>query len=487
MTKGKIFDKISFVLVRLPKLKKRLVLLLSFVFIFAAVLFACDPIKLGEVPPYNATVYGNGGSAVVKGDYIYFANAYIDMTTLTNNDNKYDQNSAQTLYAIYRAKLDNSGKVLRDEDGKPKQVEIVTFNVGGYAYSGLYICGEYLYYTTPYTQRDSSGSLTTGLIRFARVKLDGTGKDLNIHSVTNYDSNSDYDIVYIDGSTYICILDADKHLSVIECRGGNTLKHLNIASDVTGIKLFAQDDIAYNQSTNDAYKYVYYTIKDSTTSIYKLCRRDLKTDGEVEILDSSTEEITVNCVKNNRVYYVKAGKLTSQGFGSADVVKTYSTISVGTGSSATQNTITNYVVLDDDNQGVVGVYYDGETYSLKSFRHNELPVDLNIQSTSAITILATIDSDIYYQISGDNALYRTSMSFPSFVPTASEATVVAPNFVLSGDSSKSQFDFDHYRLFVYEANNSSTDKYLTMYMSIGNPYSDESGTTVGQYIGKVAE
>ena len=477
MTKGKNFAKIDFVLVRLPKLKKRLVLLLSFVFIFAAILFACDPIKLRDVPAYNATVYGNGGSAVVKGDYIFFANAYIDMSTLTNNDNKYDAGSKQTLYAIYRAKLD---------EGEPKHVEMLTFNVGGYAYSGLYICGEYLYYTTPYTQQDAGGQAKTGLMRFERVRLDGTGREV-VHSVATYDSNSDYDIVYIDGSTYICFVDSAKKLSVIECRGGNTLKHINVASDVTGMKLYEQNDIAYNEATADAYKYVYYTTKDSS-NIYRLCRRTLKGAEESDILDSSTDEITLVTVKNNRVYYVKGGILTSKGFGLADLTKTYSSISVNTASSATQNTITNYIVLDDDSEGIVGVYYDGATYSLKAFKNsNTSAVDLGIQSSSAITILATIDSDIYYQISGDNALYKTSLSFPNFVPTASEPVTVAPNFVMSGDNAKSKLDFDHYRFYVYESNNSSTEKYLTMYMVSGAPYLDESDNIVGQHIGKLAD
>lgn len=442
-------------------------------------LFACDPIRLSPVPSSTATVYGNGGSAVVKDGYIYFANAYIDMGTLGINDNKYDKGSAQTLYAIYRAKLDNAGKVKLDDDGVPTGVEIVTYNVGGYAYSGLYICGDYLYYSTPYARSNDSGETITGLVRFERVKLDGTGRE-TIYAVTNYDSTCDYDILYVNKIVYIVYTDTDKNLNIVKCKGGNVNKYLNIASDVESFRLYEQQNVVNEETLPDAYNYVYYVTESNGR--HSLCRKVLDCSAEAQVLQSTSAEIKLISVKNSRVYYVMDSKIYSTAFPSTGAIdKCYSTSSV---SESTSNTIVDYVVLDDNNRdlGILGVYYDGSTYAM--FVFNSTAENLNVTSSSKITLLATMDGDVYYQIADDNALYKRSLSFPSSHPELSEAVVVAPNFSTYGDNDKAKLDYDIYRFYVYASHETSTNKYLTMYM-ISNPYLDGDGEVVGQYIGKV--
>ena len=191
MTKDKNFVNILLVSnkVRYSNLKKKLFALLTFIFVVSLVLLACDPIRLNGVPKASATVYGNGGSAVVKDNYVYFANSYIDYDDLGINDNKYEASSGQVIHAIYRTTLNEFGKLNLDDDDKPQNVELVTYCIGGYAYSGLYICGDYLYYSTPYSSANNDGGVNKGNVRFERVKLDGTGREV-IHNCTTYSSDS---------------------------------------------------------------------------------------------------------------------------------------------------------------------------------------------------------------------------------------------------------------------------------------------------------
>jgi hypothetical protein len=447
----------------------------------SVVLFACDPIRLSPVPSQNATVYGNGGSAVVKDNYLYFANAYIDMSTIGINDNKYDAGSNQIDYAIYRTKLGEYGRLKLDEDGKPQNVELVTYNVGGYAYSGLYICGEYLYYSTPYTVANSDGSKTTGLVRIERVKLDGTGREV-VYSVSNFDSNSDYDIFYVDGVTYIVILDSSKNLSIVKCMGKNINKFLNVASNVTGFKLYEQQNISQSESLADAYKYIYYTTNSGST--YSLYRKPFDLSEDATRIDTSSSEIKLISVKNQRVYYIFESKIYSTAFADGGFVrKLYSSVQT---SESTSFTITQYLVLDDRNgldTGVIGVYYDGTNYSF--YVYNSNGTSLSISHNVAITLLFVQNEEVYYQKSGDEALYKISLSFPSLIPTASAETEVVSQFSMVGDDAKSRLDFDEDRIYVYATHNSSDLKYLTMYMRV-NPYLDDDGNAVGHYIGTLS-
>ena len=459
-------------------MKKKLVLLLSLVLMISAVLFACDPIRLSPVPKATATVYGNGGSAVVKDDYLYFANAYIDMSTIGINDNKYDAGSEQIDYAIYRTKLGEDGKLNLDEDGKPKNVEIVTYNVGGYAYSGLYICGDYLYYSTPYTVANSDGSKTTGLVRIERVKLDGTKREI-VYSISNFDTNSDYDIFYVDNITYIVILDSNKDLSIVKCKGGNINKYLKIASNVTSFKLYDQQDVGFGEELSENYKYVYYTTNANST--YSLYRRLLDLSDETTRIDTSSSEIKLISVKNERVYYILDSKIYSTAFSASGFVKKlYSSVQT---SDSTSFTIVDYIVLNDRNgmdAGVVGVYYDGTNYSFYVYNANE--TSLGLTYDAEITILFVENEEVYYQVSGDTSLYKFSLSFPGNVPTASAEIAIVANFSMSGDNDKSKLDYDGDRIFVYETHNSSSLQYLTMYM-ITNPYLDDDGNPTGHYVG----
>ena len=70
-------------------MKKRLFSLIMMCFLAISIcLTGCGKEGLKDNPPTAATVFSNGGMSVIKGDYLYFVNGYIDETTLTKDDNK---------------------------------------------------------------------------------------------------------------------------------------------------------------------------------------------------------------------------------------------------------------------------------------------------------------------------------------------------------------------------------------------------------------
>lgn len=447
------------------------------------VLFACNPIKLSPLPNREATVYGNGGSAVVKDNYIYFANSYVDFSTIGINDNRYDAKSPQVIYGIYRAPLNKFGRV-NVTDGRPEKVELVSYNIGGYAYSGLYICGDYLYYSTPYSTVDESGTVTSGRVRFERVRLDGTERTI-VYSCANYSSDCAYDIVYVGDTTYICIKNGDGSLVVVKCRGNNIYRY-TISDSITSFAVFEQRDIKYGETLSDFYTYVYYSTKDSNDK-YNLYRKKLDNSGDEElILGLQSSEISVVSVKNEKVYYTLDSRLYGAYAYGNFISKRYSSVPAKNGGSDASS-ITSYLVLDDNNVevGILGVYYDGSSYSMKVF--SNAVSDLDISSSSAITLLGTLDGEVYYQVSGDQNLYVINLTYriqgSNVSVTASSPRSIISSFQTSGDHAKSKFDFDKDRVFTYaQVDDVSTGKYLTMYM-INNPYRDEEDNIKGQYVG----
>lgn len=458
-------------------MKKKFLFLLSIIFVFAFTLLGCDAIHLQGGPAVTDTVYGNGGSAVIKGDYLYFANAFVDYSGLGINDNKYDKNSKQKLYGIFRTKLDSDGKVELDANGNPKGAEMLSFCVGGYAYSGLYIMGDYLYYSTPYSQALRSGGKEAGRVRFERIKLDGTKRE-ELYSADYFTSECTYDIVQVDGVVYIVVFDKPNSKIIVKrCSGNNPV--YTVASNVKSMAVVSPTTVKNGQTVEDINKYIYYTTQDGNNN-YQLKKIAFARDSASEVVYQGTDsEILVKAVKNNRVYFLEDGKMSS--WNSNNTRKYYSqTVKFSTTTDTdTTDTIINYAILDDTNggldRGIVGVYYFGSTYSMAIY--NGEVTDLGVSGNNKITVVASQINDIYYQVANDTKLYKLDF-------TTSETETVASNFDITA-TGKKMLDLDSKHIFVYEKlDDEGTVYYLKMYMTAPlNAYLDDEENLVGQYIG----
>ena len=457
---------------------------------FSAMLFACNAIKLQNGPDANDTVYGNGGYAVVKGDYIYFANAYIASSEIGNNDNKYDKKSKQTIYGIYRSKLDSDGKVVLDDDGVPQGAEILTYNVGGFEQGQIFICGEWLYYTTPYTVMGSDATKNTGYVRIDRIKLDGTShEELSSNGEDGYKVECKFNTVYVDGATYIVISDESGNINVIKCQGGKISRY-SLATEVSSYVVASQKVLQTNTKRPDVENYIYYVKKSG--SAYEIMRKPLAGGDEESVLIDSDNQPSLVTMKNGRVYYTLNDSLCSTVDGGT-TTKDCLSLPLKSDSKTTE-VITNYAILDDADgldRGVVAVYYDGTNYSMLYDNGEKYTTISTVAGgTTEITILATQRDEIYYQIADDSKLYMLKLTLAyknsNFViGKVGTPTTVASSFTTtSGDYEI--YDYDLNNFYVYETVESSTLQYLKTY-SIHLPNEDSDGNIVGQYVGVLSE
>lgn len=224
--------------------------------LICAVIFltSCGGIHLDNTPDTNATVYGNGGTSVIKGDYIYFVNSYKNYSGLGKKDNK---NGEVKTGAIYRVKLaDNKVRVENDE---VQDYEMVVSKVVGYEYTNLYIFDDYIYYPTPNMDYDRSGKLNTSAIDFSRTRLDGTGTEI-LYTAKNYNDSSSYELYKIGTSVYLMIFEKDKIVKV-EVSNNRIKSPVTLMSNVLSvlfpkITTYAKSDNIVPQGTQG---YVYYT------------------------------------------------------------------------------------------------------------------------------------------------------------------------------------------------------------------------------------
>ena len=256
----------------MKKLRKFALAFVLVLIMGVSVLTGCS-ISLQGMPDLNDAVTSNGGLAVQKGNYLYFVNGYVDATASNNEYGKADQG------AIYRAKLTNN-KITYDESGNPENVELVVPKVAGYKKTGLYIFGDYLYYSTPNTEPDrSTGNVDTKLLDFYKVKLNGTDNTFLFKTATSSD-NTQFAFYSIENVVYLVSYDS-KNLVIVNC---DTKASTQVASDVSSVVMPQVE--GYNRLNNTISQIesnIYYTrsaIDGEVNSGNVLAYVDIKTQKE---------------------------------------------------------------------------------------------------------------------------------------------------------------------------------------------------------------
>ena len=261
------------------------VLVLCVCFMFSG----CTPVL--EMPTGN--IFSNGGSVVMVGDYVYYANTFVDYSSLESGDNT---EKTTEHNAMYRLKTDDKGFVTRDDDGEIQNVEKVYAKIAGFNMSNMFVVGNYLYFTSPNVHKDNSGSTKFDLTTLFRVKLNGTGlKEI----YTTQTSQGKFFLV-TEQNPYLLIFDDSKIIKI------------EIKDNLSGKEVLIEDvlDTVFPTTYSDI-DYIYYT-KDiseedknvglSGNYLYKL---DLSTTQSVNVGKPSRETVTLVAYENNVLYYKK--------------------------------------------------------------------------------------------------------------------------------------------------------------------------------------
>lgn len=193
-------------------------------------------------------VVSNGGFAVEKGDYIYFINGKESNTA----DNTY---GGVVKGAVMR--ISKSDLASRNYSGESVKTVVPQIAYSGNNNAGIFVYGDYLYYATPSTEKNSNGEVQNSYLAFKSTKLDGT-EAMKDYYVQYSDNTIEYRYVEEDGTVYLMYVATNESLFGEET-GVKNLHSYNTKEKTDTLLAYDVDDVMFdkNDLTNPR---VYYTM-----------------------------------------------------------------------------------------------------------------------------------------------------------------------------------------------------------------------------------
>lgn len=323
----------------------------------------------------------NGGFAVEKGDYLYFINGVETNTA----DNSY---GTPVKGAICRISKDNLKS--RNYSTVDIVVPLVTYTTDYEA--GIFIYGDYIYYGTPSTNKNSEGAVQNSYLDMKRTKLDGT-ETMKDFFVQFPSAAYEYRYVEENGTVYLLYVATDEKL-YDESTGVKNLHSYNTATKEDKVLAYNVDSVTfdgqdktnprvyytmnvydYSSSANYGYNQIYTVKADATTD---------KFEGKL-----SSENIAGWDEEEDR--YINCGDLVLDGIGQKDV----------NGSSKTPF---NYL---PENAGEVNEL--SYTYTLKTYLENTLFYTRKTSNNSGEYLFSLKDGN-YAPVSGNPSANDTLLT-----------------------------------------------------------------------------
>jgi len=192
----------------------------------------------------RATVSGNGGPAVMVGNWLYFVGNYVETSSIQYRQNEHNR---VTYGAIYRVYIDPT-EGLMYEDGKKfdeyqsgrftphlldnSRFHLVVPKVAGFDQAALWVFDDVLIYTSPNNERDRRGDLQLGRIDFFRVDLDGRNHRRLYTTANDMITTDRFTVASYNGNVFILVHDGEmlRRISVTDRPG----RVVTVSRDVAG-------------------------------------------------------------------------------------------------------------------------------------------------------------------------------------------------------------------------------------------------------------
>ena len=358
---------------------------------FVLVLFACTCLftacgkkGLTDNPATDAEVIGNGGFAVVKGDYLYYVNGYVDDYVGTLRENPSLNKEGEVVFGgIYRTKL-VGGKIQKDDNGFLSNTEQVVSQVVGFENGGFYILGDYIYYTTPHMNKDGSGTVRTDYTNICRINIDGT--DSERLYVSKSASVQDWNVYEIEGEHYVVLV--EKMSTEDTSTTPTNIVSIDEDGDVTTL---AEDVSTYvllddNKIDQDYEEYVYYTFTNDDNE-NRIGKSHIESGDDDDYMLNNGDTYSLVDFKNGNLYLTIANDGTSLYRLDLSLNENLTNI---TPYGLTNGEFASYYVIDGVVNNVITVDSNNYMYYYVNGTANKL-----LLSTS-VTFVGISDNCVYY-------------------------------------------------------------------------------------------
>ena len=194
---------------------------------------------------HSGKVISNGGFAVQKGNYVYYINGK-QSNSVENTFGKVETG------AIMR--ISNSDLAARNYNNTETVVPEIVHS--GNNDAGIFVYGDYVYYSTPSTEKSSDGGVQNSNILFKRAKLDGS-EVMKDYFAKYTDNTIQYRYVEVDGVVYLLYVAKGEDLY------GSAYTNLHSVNTQTGVDTllaYNVDNVMFDK-TDLSNPRVFYTMK----------------------------------------------------------------------------------------------------------------------------------------------------------------------------------------------------------------------------------
>ncbi|MEG1609503.1 MAG: DUF5050 domain-containing protein, partial [Clostridia bacterium] len=150
--------------------KLTIIIALVIIVSLSAIFVGCQSTKQSPVgvTDKDGIVTNNGSIAVKQGNHLYYVNGQAEVSTIKVPKDNYFGNKNNIKGNIMKSTIADDGSLIETAVVVPKMYAAKS------KMSGLYIFGEWLYYTTPSTKTNNLGAVETSTMEVMRTKTDGT-------------------------------------------------------------------------------------------------------------------------------------------------------------------------------------------------------------------------------------------------------------------------------------------------------------------------
>lgn len=432
---------------------------------------------LSDNPATDANIVGNGGYSVVKGDYLYYVNGYLSDYKTELSDYKKDNVYGKVVYgAIYRTKIVN-GKVEKDSQGFLTSTERVVPKVVGFENGGFYIVGDYIYYGTPYMQKNANGVLQNDRVSINRIKIDGTGNK-EMYVTTADVTDIDWKVYNYNNNAYVVVAE-DKNIVSVRFDGKKIVEKKVVEE---------AGSFALNDNLTPSNEFVYYTRsakddeKNYTTSGNLFCKASFVNGEETVYEMDKVSTFDIKGYVNDRIYYTQAigNSYTSLYALNANVgLKNQDPIKLS------DNEYSSYYFVDGVNYTVLAL--DSDKNLVRLYNQNG-EVKRDDIASSISTVVGVSDNYLYY-IDSSN-LKRVNITTKISQTVSNIGSAEGKTFMLS-DATGVDLDGRYVYLFASytsntkEKNDSGEETAITSYYL--NRIDTFSSDMVAEFVGKMEE
>lgn len=403
-------------------MKKILLLMITVVLaVSAAFAVGCGSGASFKKPTLNnpGKVISDGGFLAETDNYVYVINGVGTST----DDNSFGKPVKGSLVAIDKSTLGG--------DVKAEVVVPKLFVASDYT-SGIRINGDYVYFGSPSTDKNSSGKIANDELAFQRAKLDGSQEKGDVFfSVSSLSVK--YRLTEADGNVYVIYQDtsdssvkafntADKTTATVAKTDDKNNDEVKNAADETvyvsmGTVTFAEDgDEAALLYTVTVYDEKYYEDKAAnegysrSTASYNMVYAVNAKGETTKVLDGENGNVTyaVTLVKGGYVFYTA----TPNGGTAKTYAKSVKDI-FNASSTATEVKNTAYAVSGAIINSLEEVYFydsDAKQVVKSTLVGNEKEVKQTVAAADDISSLAFVNGDYvyYYNASGELARVKAN-------------------------------------------------------------------------------